>query len=145
MTLNEFWQFVRSVEMEYSLHRKKIMQKFSLSAAEADVVMFLGNNPMYDTAAQVSFIRKIQKSQVSLSVKSLCERGLMTGTYSADNRKSVHLSLTEKAEPIIAYGREVQREFADMLFAGFSQEEKEEFRRLHLKMERNIAKGGKTR
>ena len=36
------------------------------------------------------------------------------------------------------YGKTVQTEFADLLFSGFSEEEKSEFDRLHIKIADNI-------
>ena len=79
MTTSSFWNFISAVENEYSEYRKRIMTKFSLTAAETDILMFLANNPQYDTAADISRIRRIPKSQVSVSVKSLCEKGILTG------------------------------------------------------------------
>ena len=105
MTTSSFWNFISAAEDEYSVYRKRIMAKFSLSAAETDIIMFLANNPDYDTAADISKVRRILKSQVSVSVKSLCEKGLLTGTYKDGNKKSVHLSLTEKAKPVVTYGK----------------------------------------
>ena len=72
MTTSSFWNFISAAEDEYSVYRKRIMAKFSLSAAETDTIMFLANNPDYDTAADISKVRRILKSQVSVSVKSLC-------------------------------------------------------------------------
>ena len=89
MTTSSFWNFISAAEDEYSVYRKRIMSKFSLSAAETDIIMFLANNPGYDTAADISKVRRILKSQVSLSVKSLCEKGLLTGTYKAKRNKAI--------------------------------------------------------
>ena len=50
MTTSSFWNFISAAEDEYSVYRKRIMAKFSLSAAETDIIMFLANNPGYDTA-----------------------------------------------------------------------------------------------
>ena len=138
MTFNEFWDFAQAAERCYSDYRKQSMTRFSLSAAETDVLMFLANNPGYDTAAQISRVRRIPKSQVSLCVSALCERGLLTGSHAPDDRKSVHLALTPRAEPVAAYGRAVQEKFTAALFSGFSEEEKAEFTRLHLKIAKNI-------
>ena len=41
MTINKFWEFILSLESEYGSYRKKIMNRFSLSAAETDILMFL--------------------------------------------------------------------------------------------------------
>lgn len=143
VTLSEFWNFVLSAEQEYSSYRKQIMKKFSLSAAETDVLMFLANNPEFDTAAQVARLRKIPKSQVSLAVNALFEKKLLSGSYGPSNKKSIHLTLTEEAKPVVAYGSMVQEEFGSMLFAGFTAKELEEFGRLHGKLAENIEKKGK--
>ena len=130
MTTSSFWNFISAAEDEYSVYRKRIMSKFSLSAAETDIIMFLANNPGYDTAADISKVRRILKSQVSVSVKSLCEKGLLTGTYKDGNKKSVHLSLT--------YGKKEQSDFAAVLFDGFTDEEIAAFERYHIKILDNI-------
>ena len=139
MTMNKFWEFIISLESEYGSYRKKIMNRFSLSAAETDILMFLSNNPQYDTGTDISRIRKIPKSQVSTSVKSLCEKGYLSTDYKENNRKSIHLSLTTSALSVTDYGKTVQAEFADLLFSGFSEEEKSEFERLHIRIADNIA------
>ena len=146
MTLNKFWEFLLSFENEYSKYRKLIMSRYSLTAAETDILMFLANNPCYDTAAEVSKIRHIPKSQVSLSVKSLCEKGLLESSHTQGNRKSIHLIVTDKAEPVVRYGRKVQSEFSEVIFDGFTKEETDEFEKLHIKMADNIEKssGPKT-
>lgn len=139
MTMNKFWEFILSLESEYGSYRKIIMNRFSLSAAETDILMFLSNNPQYDTGTDISRIRKIPKSQVSTSVKSLCEKGYLSTDYKENNHKSIHLSLTKSALSVTDYGKTVQAEFADLLFSGFSEEEKSEFERLHIKIADNIA------
>lgn len=138
MTVNEFWSYLLLFENEYSVYRKKIMKKFSLTAAETDIIMFLANNPGFDTAAQISKIRKIPKSQVSLSVNSLHKKNIVKGIFKEDNKKSIHLILTDSAKPIVSYGHAVQEEFSDMLFKDFSLEDKQKFFDYHLKMAKNI-------
>lgn len=122
---------------EYEPFRRRIMERFSLSAAEVDVLMFLANNPEYNTAAQVSKIRMIPKSHVSLAVNSLSEKGLLI-RKSGENRKSVCLVPSESAAPVIAFGREMQDAFQETLFFGFSAEEKATFDALHEKMRANL-------
>lgn len=140
MTTSSLWNFISAVENEYSEYRKRIMTKFSLTAAETDILMFLANNPQHDTAADVSKIRRIPKSQVSVSVKSLCEKGILTGVYKDGNKKSIHLSLTSAAKPIVTYGKKEQNRFTSVLFDGFTEEEIAEIDRSHIKIQNNINK-----
>lgn len=138
-TTNDFWEFILAVEDAYAVRRKTIMQQFSLTAAEVDILLFLANNPEFDTAAQIAKLRRIPKSQISLSVASLCRAGLLTGRHAPNDRKSVHLLPTDAAAPVIEAGRGVQEEFAETLFSGFSDAEKAEFSRLHAKIADNIS------
>ena len=142
MNTNEVWAFIVAVENEYAAHRKRIMRQFALSAAETDILMFLANNPAFDTAAAVARIRRIPKSQVSLCVNALCDRQLLTRRRDPDNKKSVHLLLTEAAAPIVTFGHAVQEEFSQTLFADFSDAEKAEYARLHRKIAQNIERKG---
>ena len=130
MLINNFWNHIIAIEDDYAFYRKKVLARFMLTAAECDILLFLANNPLCDTAAEISRIRRIPKSQVSLSVNSLYEKGLLCGRKAPNNRKSVHLTPTEAAEPVIAYGREIQQAFSRMLFEDFTEDEKVEF--LHL-------------
>ena len=57
------------------------------------------------------------------------------------DKKSVHLSLPPLALPVVTFGREVQEEFAALLFKGFSDEEKETLLALHKKIEQNLRSG----
>lgn len=137
MKKNTFADFAICMAKEYESFRRRIMERFSLSAAEVDVLMFLANNPEYNTAAQVSKIRMIPKSHVSLAVNSLSEKGLLI-RKSGENRKSVCLIPSESAAPVIAFGREMQDAFQEALFLGFSAEEKAMFDTLHEKMRKNL-------
>lgn len=144
MKKNTFADFAICMAKEYEPFRRRIMERFSLSAAEVDVLMFLANNPEYNTAAQVSKIRMIPKSHVSLAVNSLSEKGLLI-RKSGENRKSVCLIPSESAAPVIAFGREMQDAFQEALFLGFSAEEKAMFDTLHEKMRKNLENTKKSK
>ena len=131
-------EYFLTAEEVYDDYRKQVEQKFGLTAKEIDVLIFLANNPEYDRAADVSRIRKITKSHVSLAVHSLCEKGLLTRHFSGSDKKNAHLVPTEKAQPVIEFGRQKQREFSQALFAGFTEEEKKEFFTLHDKIAENL-------
>ena len=131
-------EYFLSAEEVYDDYRKRVEQKFGLTAKETDVLIFLANNPEFDRAADVSRVRKITKSHVSLAVHSLCEKGLLTRNFSGSDKKNAHLVPTEKAQPEIEFGRQKQREFSQALFSGFTEEEKKEFFTLHDKIAENL-------
>ena len=142
MEPSQFFDFVAAAERTYGALRAEVMARFALTAAEVDVLLFLANNPQYDTAAQIARVRRIPKSHVSISVAALAERGLLQKSYADGNRKTVHLALTDAAAPAAAFGREKQEEFFRRMFAGFSPEELAELDRLHRKAAQNLEKDG---
>ena len=56
-----------------------LCQKHGLTHMEFVVLMFLANNPGFDTAAQIVKYRRLTKSHVSLAVRSLLERRFLIG------------------------------------------------------------------
>lgn len=58
-----------------------VCKKYGLTQMEFNILLFLANNPECDTAAQIIRKRAFTKSHVSMSVRSLEERGLLTGEY----------------------------------------------------------------
>lgn len=129
--------FVICMAKGYEPFRHRIMERFSLSAAEVDVLMFIANNPNYNTAAKISKMRMIPKSHVSLAVSSLAEKGLLT-KKSGDDRRSILLLPSDKAESVIAVGRELQNAFQESLFLGFSAEERAVLDSMHEKIRKNL-------
>ena len=127
--------------MGQSVYEKSVMpvcKTYGLTYMEFTVLMFLQNNPKYDTAVQLVKIRRLSKSHVSVSVKGLQEKGLVKGVYYPGNQKTLHLLLTEAANPIVEAGLRAQREFGAMLVRGFSPEEVEQLQYLTDKLHENM-------
>ena len=124
-----------------SLYEKSVMpvcKAYGLTYMEFTVLMFLRNNPKYDTAAQLVKIRRLSKSHVSVSVKGLQEKGLVKSIYYPGNQKTLHLQLTEAAKPIAEAGLAAQRKFGAMLVRGFTPEEVAQLQYLIDKLHENM-------
>lgn len=115
-----------------------VCKKYALTYMEYTVLMFLYNNPGYDTAAQIVRARNLTKSHVSMSVKSLMERGLLTGAYFPGNQRIVHLKLTDAAVPVVREGRAAQQHYGQLLVQGFTPEEVQTLQYLMEKLNANI-------
>ena len=102
-----------------------VCKAHGLTYMEFTVLMFLVNNPQYDTAAQISRIRQLSKSHVSISLKGLQEKGLVESHYFPGNQKTLHLSVTEAANPVVEQVKKAQKEFGAKLIRGFTPEELE--------------------
>ncbi len=110
----------------YTRMLEPVCETYRLTRLELDVLLFLANHPSYDTAADIVSRRALSKSHVSVTVRSLGEKGLLDRVYERGNRKTIHLRLRPGTEAMVADGREAQKRFFDSLFRGFSEHEREE-------------------
>ena len=86
--------------------------------------MFLHNNPQHNTAAEIVKVRKSTKSHVSISLKNLESKGLVERIQSETNKKHIEIVLLDKAELIVEAGINAQKEFAQDVLSGLTEEEK---------------------
>ena len=91
---------------------------------EYDILMFLHNNPQHNTAAEIVKVRKSTKSHVSISLKNLERKGLVERIQSETNKKHIEIVLLDKAELIVEAGINAQKEFAQDVLSGLTEEEK---------------------
>lgn len=137
--MNEPFARYAAIEELYTQTVMPVCEKFGLTYMELTVLLFLFNNPGYDTAAQIVRMRRLTKSHVSISVRGLKEKGLVVGKYRGSNNRTVHLEVQNKAMPIVSEGKAAQQRFTDILFFGFTAAEKEMLSALFDKMDRNVA------
>ena len=91
---------------------------------EYDIIMFLHNNPHHNTAAEIVRIRKSTKSHVSSSLKKLENKGLIKRKQSKDNKKHIEIVLLDDAALIVDAGLNAQKQFAQNVLRGLTEEEK---------------------
>ena len=117
----------------HSLHEqycKEVREKYCLTQMQFDIIMFLYSYPQYDTASDIVRIRHLTKSHVSLALSNLELKQLIKIEFQRGNRKNRHISLTPKAMPIAADGKDMQERFFRTLFEGFSASDIEQCRYL---------------
>ena len=65
------WEHQNAVKTLYSKCVGEICVWHGITRMELDILLFLANNPCFDTATEIVEIRYLSKSQVSSSVKLL--------------------------------------------------------------------------
>lgn len=110
----------RKIALAYNAVCKPLCKQLGLSQTAFDILMFLGNNPAYKTACEIVEIRHIKANLVSVHVDRLVRDGYLTRRPAADDRRKTELYCTEKAQPIIAQGQQLQCAFFERLFADMS-------------------------
>ena len=118
-----FWDRHKTITAYYESLTKSLCDKYQLTQMEYDTLMFLSNNPQFNTAADIVKVRKSTKSHVSVSLKALENKGLIEKKQNAANKKCVEIFLLDKAREIVEEGVQVQRQFMKNMFQGLTEEE----------------------
>jgi MarR family transcriptional regulator for hemolysin len=116
-------QFYQHFGNFYTQQFAPLTEESGLSVRELHILLFLANNPGYDTARDTTVLRGISKSQVSQAVDLLWAEGLLDRTQDTADRRIVHLSITEEGWDITRKALTVQDSCAARLLSGFSQQE----------------------
>ena len=125
----EFYQILRAArqfERAFAQRISPVLERWSLTTGEMQVLLFLANNPQYDTARDVTEFRGLSKSQVSQAVELLVAEGLVSRTPDSSDRRVVHLSLTEEAGPLAREAQALQNSCAARLLSGFGPKESDQ-------------------
>ena len=123
MTTTRLIQFAKQVG-KYCDHRfAPLAQDYGLSMREINVLLFLSNNPGYDTARDITEYRGISKSQVSQAVEFLVELSYLTRTPDPDDRRLLHLGLTEEGLALARECKAVQAPCGQALLEGMTEDQ----------------------
>lgn len=117
------WEHQNAIKALYSKCVEGVCTRHEVTRMELDILLFLANNPCFDTATDIVEIRYLSKSQVSSSIKSLEERGYIRREYTGNNKKTAHLRICDPAESVIEDGREAQERVISVMLRGLSEEE----------------------
>ena len=126
--MRSFWDDMAAMRSLYSAQLDAVGRECGLARVELDILLFLANNPQFDTATDIVERRCISKAHVSQSVKSLEQRGYLERRYAGDNRRTIHLHLLEGAQAAVDAGRQAHARCLAALLDGFSAAECEQLR-----------------
>jgi len=118
----------------YEKQFEEICRRYQITQNEADIIAFLANNPDFDTARDIVEMRMIAKSYISKSVENLIKKGFLVRISDKEDRRIIHLQLTDRSIPIIDDARLKQKEFVEILFVGMDANEIETFESLVTKI-----------
>ena len=124
----------------YKAAQKKVCKAWNVPEVSLDILLFLANNPEYNTARDIVEVRSIKANLVSQHVDRMVREGYLCRKEVQGDRRKRDLSLTEKAMPIIEAGRRMQTDFFETLFHGVSEGEKRAFFETMDTMSRNMDK-----
>ena len=136
--MNASMEFSRKLALAYTAVCKPLCQTLKLPQTAFDILLFLANNPAYQTAADIVEVRKIKANLVSVNVDKLVRDGYLTREPMPGDRRKTRLLCTEKAQPIILQGRQLQSAFLQRLFAHTDQQMQDAFLKTISIMDKNL-------
>ena len=116
-------QFYKQFGKFYDRQFADFSARTGLSLRDIHILLFLVNNPGYDTARDITELRGISKSQVSQAVELLAAEGFLLRTPDEADRRVVHLSITPEGLPLARECQAIQTACGRRLTAGLSEEQ----------------------
>ena len=113
-------EFAQKFMVAYNARFKPLCQALKLPQTALDILLFLANNPCYDTASDIVEIRKLKANLVSVNVEKLVREGYLRREMVEGDRRKIRLRCTERARPVIEQGRAVQNAFFEQLLSGLA-------------------------
>lgn len=95
-------EFGRKTSAAYAALCKPLCQKLHLPQTAFDILMFLANNPGYQTASDVVEVRKLKANLVSVNVDRLVQEGYLVREADPGDRRRTLLRCTEKPAPSLS-------------------------------------------
>ena len=136
--MNMSMEFSRKLALAYTAVCKPLCQTLKLPQTAFDILLFLANNPAYQTAADIVEVRKIKANLVSVNVDKLVRDGYLTRESMPGDRRKTRLLCTEKAQLVIMQGRQLQSAFLQRLFAHTDQQMQDAFLKTISIMDKNL-------
>ena len=121
--LFDLWDGLSLFKKIYDQSLEPVCKKYQLTRMELDILLFLANNPGYDTAKDIIERRRLTKSHVSRSLKDLERRDLVQKEYYPGNQKTAHLKLSSASIQMVAEGQQAQKKFFQTVFRDFNPED----------------------
>lgn len=115
---------MRAFEESYAAVLKPLCAELSMPQSALDILLFLANNPGYDTARDICFYRHMKPGIVSFHIDRLVGEGYLARKSDEKDRRVTHLAVTEAAEPVVARGRALQAALGKRLMEGLGDEDR---------------------
>lgn len=140
LTTSQMLLMARQFERLYGQKIGEVAEAYEMSTIELNILLFLHNNPCYDTARDIVEYRFIAKSHVSKAVELLVKRGFLSVSEDSADRRIQHLGIQPAAKAVIADGCAAQQSLMEALHEGVTVQEQEHVDAVLLKISHNLKK-----
>ncbi|WP_050638398.1 MarR family transcriptional regulator [Candidatus Stoquefichus sp. SB1] len=136
--MTELLNMIHSMKKLYDHLCLDVMEKYHITRSELDILLFLNNNPEFDSAKDIVEKRGLVKSHASMGIEKLLKNGYIESIQDKNDKRKYHLYLLPLSQPLIHDGLQVQKHFNEILFKNFTLEEKKIYQKMVQQMYDNI-------
>lgn len=136
--MKEILAYVSHFKRLYGQLFQPVAAQLGLSQLEIDILLFLHNNPAYNTARDIVAMRGVAKSNVSTAVDALKRKGCLLSEADPDSRKVQRLSLPASMDEPLRALAAVQQQCFSFMLEGFSPEERGTLRQFLERIDANV-------
>lgn len=122
LTASQVYTHSRLLLDAYAGIMRPLGAELNMAQTAVDILMFLANNPGYDTAKDICTMRHLKPGIVSFHVENLVQEGYLERQNVPGDRRKCRLVCTEKAASIIEKGRALQAKFMRQMTKGLEKE-----------------------
>ena len=123
LTASQVYTHSRLLLDAYAGIMRPLSAELNMAQTAVDILMFLANNPGYDTAKDICTMRHLKPGIVSFHVEKLVQEGYLERQNVPGDRRKCRLVCTEKGAPIIEKGRALQAKFMRKMTKGLEKEQ----------------------
>ena len=115
-------------------------EMYHLTETEMEIILFLRDDSVYNTARDICKMRRIAKSNVSNGIRMLERKGYIRIQIDEINKKIHRLFLTEKSRSIADVLQQAYDDCMEKVLEGTTSEERDAARTFFRKCDRNVQK-----
>ena len=130
----------RRIKKSYKKLWVQTRKKWGLTQSEIDLLLFLKNHPNFDTEVDIARGCSLSRSLVCKSVEELLNSQYLIVQTDKQDRRYLHLKLTEKAKAVLPELEAQKQQFWNLIQGGITAEEKKQFMNTLGKMNDNLEK-----
>ena len=123
LTASQVYTHSRLLLDAYAGIMRPLSAELNMAQTAVDILMFLANNPGYDTAKDICTMRHLKQGIVSLHVEKLVREAYLERRNVPGDRRKCRMVCTEKAASIIEKGRALQAKFMRQMTKGLEKEQ----------------------
>ena len=95
--MTELLKMIHSMKKLYDHLCLHVMKKYQMTRSELDILLFLYNNPTFDSAKDIVEQRGLSKSHASMGIEKLIQDGYLKAIVDEHDKRKSHLLLQASA------------------------------------------------